>query len=220
MPRGRPKKATGDVIEYDVRVTPTDQQEIDFAPSIDDFEVFIAAKEYGKKSNNLHYHIYCKSIRSKTYLRSYFSQLGKANDENKGNAVFRIAYAHEGTIGYVVKDGDIVCRMGCSDQFISEMLSKSKEYKQEKEAERKRKQRTSESIYNEVYEECLSLYEDHKFDQCVRNVIRMYCAKIEGTTLRPPPRSTIESLVVKIMMVKNPEWVIDYYSKNLSEYRI
>jgi len=211
----RPKKTTGKALEYDVRVTPTDGNELEFNPSNEDFEILVACKEGGPETDKrLHYHIYCKTIRSESWLRQYFSVLGKATETEKGNAVYSLRKAHEGTIGYVVKEGDVKCRLGWTDRFLEEMITKSNQYRKDKEADRKRASRVKENCLAEIMK---VVAEGVKNDPSPtpRKITELILHQYNERQIRFPNRSTIENCVMTILYKTRPTMVIEYYAKNI-----
>lgn len=152
MPRGRPKKTEGELRCLDVRLTPFGG-EVTFAPQTEDFKVFLACREGGEGTNKaLHYHIYCETLRSDTWLTKHWYALTKY-DVAVGNKAFRQRTAHDNTIGYVVKEGRVVCRHGCTDLFVNEWYDKSKQYRSDAEADRKQKQRLSQKSLDDIVKE-------------------------------------------------------------------
>lgn len=211
----RPKKTNGRAIEYDVRITPTDANEIDFNPNADDFEVFVACKEGGEGTEKrLHYHIYVRTIRSETWLRQYFAILGKSTETEKGNAVYSLRKAHEGTVGYVVKEGDVKCRLGWDNQFLEEMITKSNQYRKDKETERKRGQRAKENCLAEIVK---VVAEGVKSDPqpTPRVVMSRILHEYNERQIRFPNRSTLENCVMTILYKTRPTLVEEYYLRNI-----
>lgn len=211
----RPKKTSGTPHEWDVRVTPTDGNEIEFTPNQDDFEIFVACREGGEGTNKrLHYHVYIKTIRSETWLRKYFSILGRATETITGNAVYKMGQAHEGTIGYVVKEGDVKCRLGWTDMFLEEMIRKSNQYRKDKEAERKRASRGKENCLAEIMK---VVAEGVKNDPSPtpRRIMGDILHQYNERQIRFPNRSTLENCVMTILYKSSPTMVEEYYLRNI-----
>jgi len=135
-----PKAGTASLQEYDIRITPVDQmpitkehiQESDLHTS----EVIIVAEEGGNPQLKLHYHLYVKARLSESKLRQICSKLGRATQDIKGNAVYSIRKAHTHTIGYVVKNKNII-HHNQEQKLIDEYFELSDDYKRQKEADKK-----------------------------------------------------------------------------------
>lgn len=86
--------------EWSIRVTPPSGQEVQFV--MDEFEQFIACKEIGKKHKKLHYHIFCKTTLNAIEIKKYLQLV--CDTTNTGNGFFSCTKAHDGTIGYILKE--------------------------------------------------------------------------------------------------------------------
>lgn len=215
--KGRPKKE-GELKEWDIRVTPTDQFEVDFSEILDDFKILLVCKE-GEPNGTprLHYHMYATTTRSDSYLDTLLSKIGKANDTVKGNAVFSKRKKHDGTIGYVVKNGNVVCRHGVDDQFITESFKKSDEYRKRKESERKSASRGEQNFLGEIMKDPEVKRLSHP-EQIIRFILQRY----KDANKRFPTRSTIESAVMFLMYDIDVDLVVRSYMPNFflqNEYR-
>lgn len=127
--------------EWSIRVTPPRGNEIEFI--MDEFDQFIACKEIGKKHKKLHYHIYCRTTMNVNEIKKYLQLM--CDTTNTGNGFFSCVKAHDGTIGYTLKEqvniDAISQHKGFTDQQLHDLLDKSKSYRNQKEAERKAEQR-------------------------------------------------------------------------------
>lgn len=208
MPRGRPK-SENELKEWDIRVTPVDQVEIDYsALDLSDFKIFLSCKE-GEPNGQprLHYHIYATTHRSDSYLDNFLSKLGGATAMVKGNAVFSKRKKHEGTVGYVVKNGNVVCRYGVDDQFITESFKVSEEYRKIKEKERKSASRGNENFLAQLMksDEVKRLTTPSELTAYILN-------QYHKADKRFPPKTTIQSAVLSMLYSQYPQMVIDYYT--------
>jgi len=102
----------GALAEWSIRITPTNQEPISAEEfnekGLKDAEQLLVCEEGAPNgSPRLHYHIYIKTRISRSSLERYCANIGRTNMEMKGNAVFSIKSANEGTIGYVIKDNNI-----------------------------------------------------------------------------------------------------------------
>lgn len=209
----RPKKIIGDPVEYDVRVTPIDGKPIEFSPTTEDFIKFLACLEGGVNTDKrLHYHVYCVTLRSETYLRSYFGRLARGT----GNAAYSIRKAHEGTIGYVIKEGQVVCRHGFDEKLIDEYYAKSKQYRTKLDIERKRAFRQKENFLVEVMKEVSEAIKSSPppLLEFGEYVIRQVLTHYSSNQIRFPPRSTLDNCVLTLMYKYYPDNVVAYYSRS------
>jgi len=199
---------------WDVRITPSDQTRIVFDPTPEDFLVFVACEEGGTDDLRLHYHIYCESNRSETYLDKLFNQWGRATATAKGNTIFSKRKAHEGTIGYCVKGGNVVARHGWTDLFLEEMLTKSSDYRKDIANTKKRALRQKENflaqILKEVAEQLLT-----ELSPTPQKVMALILSKYDKLNVRLPNRNTLETAVMTLLYRKTPDYVISWYSRNL-----
>jgi len=209
----RPKNQDSPMIKWEVRLTPSDQKPIVFDPLPEDFEVFVACEEGGTPELRLHYHVYCISNRSETYLRNMWNALARATPECKGNAVYRFKKAHDKTIGYIVKSGNVVCRLGWDDRFLEEMLQQSRDYKKGLENTRKQAVRQKENFLATVLKE---VAEEVSADRCVtpQLVMNLILQKYDKLSLRFPNRTTLETAVMTLMYRTHPNMVQSWYSRS------
>lgn len=213
--KGRPK-VDGEPKTWDIRLTPVDQVEVDFSSlDLSDFQILLVCKE-GEPNGQprLHYHMYGVTTRSDSYIDNLMNRLGRANAITKGNAVFSKRKAHNGTLGYVVKNGDVVLRHGIDDRFLTEIFKKSQDYRKEKEAERKKQSRSNENFLGNLMKEieAKQLSDPAAITSCI---LQAYSASEK----RFPSRSSVESAVMSILYKQKPRMVIQWYTPHFfSEY--
>lgn len=211
--KGRPK-VEGETKEWDIRITPTDQSEVDFAPFIEDFKILLVCKE-GEPNGKprLHYHMYAVTTRSDSYIDTLLNKIGKSTQDIKGNAVFSKRKKHDGTIGYVVKSGNVVLRHGCTDQFITESFKVSEDYRKRKESERKSASRGAENFLGDIMKEDeVKRLTDPL--EITRTILKRY--KDDGKRL--PNRSAVESAVMTLMYDHDKEFVERFYTRSFLTY--
>ena len=82
--KGRPKK-DGEIKKWDIRLTPTDQVEVDFTSlNLEDFKILLVCKEGTPNGEpRLHYHMYAETPRSDNYIDNLLNQLGKSTETKK-----------------------------------------------------------------------------------------------------------------------------------------
>lgn len=212
--KGRPKKE-GEEKEWDVRLAPTDQLEVDWAAlDLSDFKMLLVCEE-GEPNGKprLHYHMYMVTTRSDSYIDSFLNKIGKATKDVKGNSVFSKRAKHDGTLGYVVKRGKVVCRHGIDDQFITECFKRSEQYRKEKEKERKSASRGNENFLAEIMKDA----EVKRLSDplaITREILKRY----NDLGKKMPPRHSVESVVMTLMYEHEPDYVERWYSKNYVTY--
>lgn len=215
MPPGRPKRTTGDPSAWDVRITPSNGEPIAFDNSLrkDDYDIFLACREGGPTTaKKLHYHCYIVSRLSETSIRNMCSFLANGT----GNPAYSVRKAHEGTIGYVVKEGDVVFRHGCSNEFITEWLSKSKDYRKDLEAQRRAASRAKENTLAEILKVVAEGVSSSTSPSEVSDMILEHYYQKE---LKFPTRSVVEQAVMTLLYPHQPTLVRAFYAKNfLSQY--
>lgn len=213
--KGRPK-VEGAEKSWDIRLTPTDQVEVDFtALDLSDFKILLICKE-GEPDGKprLHYHMYAVTTRSDTYIDTLLNKLGKATQTIKGNAVYSKRNAHDQTMGYVVKNGDVKVRHGINDQFLTEIFKKSENYRKEKETERKKVTRSNENFLSMILKDA-----EVKRLADPMDITAIILKKYREADKRFPPRSAIESAVMYVLYDKDPKLVISHYAPRIfSEY--
>ena len=211
MPR---KVGTAKLAEFDVRITPSDGLpitrehilETDLKESI----IAIVAEEGGTPECRLHYHLYIKAKLSETTLAKICSKLGRATDVHKGNAVFSIRAAHEHTIGYVVKNKQVIYHN--QDQtVIDQYFEESDQYKRDKESAKKRSSRLAKKTLRDIVGE-VEVDTHTGYDRLVRKVLDLY----HKYDLPFPSRSSLETAVMKRIYPFNPEYVSAWYVKNFN----
>lgn len=197
----RPKIDPESLLKLEIRITPADGNPIECWKMGDsevdaDFKVLLAAKEGGTPDRRLHYHLYIETYRSRTWLPKWIYSIAHCYNGEQGNAVFFTRKPHEHTIGYVVKEGDIVVRHGCDDTFIDEWLKKSAQYKRDKEASRKREQRVKKSFTQEVREKVEATIASSSHLQNPESILDLILSEYHEAKMTFPSRSSIENLIV------------------------
>jgi len=214
----RTKANPEELLILELRITPPDQQPITEWPHVNDvnFKMLIAAKEGGEGTDKqLHYHLYAECLRSRTWLEKWIYTTARANKlEAKGNKVFFSRKPHENSIGYVVKEGNLVVRHGTTDQFITEWMTKSDQYRKDKEASRKKKQRIEKSFTQRVRDILVDhlVYnpDDRTEEACLELIIKCY----QEAEKIYPSRATVELLIVTSLAQYRPYMVRSFYLKN------
>lgn len=210
MPR---KIGTAVESEFDLRITPSDQCPIlqeEFKSHLKDAIQVIACEE-GEPDGTpqLHYHLYVKAKISESTISMICSRLGRATSAKKGNAVFSVRKAHANTIGYVVKGKKVI--YATDDQnVIEKYFEQSEDYRRQKESSRKSASRstkeTLDSIVNGIEVDVHSTP-----SQVVTKILTEY-SKLDK---KFPPKSLIETVILKKLYPLQPWFVVDCYARNL-----
>jgi len=133
----------------------------------------------------------------------------------QGNAVFFTRKPHEHTIGYVVKEGNIVCRHGCTDTYIDEWLVKSAQYKRDKEADRKREQRVKKAFTQEVREKVEHVLAESPHLRTPEEVLDLILQEYHEAKLTFPPRSSVENMIVSVLYPYDKSLYKNFYLRSL-----
>jgi len=210
MPR---KIGTAVESEFDLRITPSDQQPIlhdEFKNHLKDaIQVIVCEEGEPNGKPQLHYHLYVKAKISESTISMICSRLGRATSEKKGNAVFSVRKAHAHSIGYVVKGKKVV--YATDDQNVIESYFElSEAYRRQKESARKSASRSSketlDSIMNGIE------VDSHSTPSYVVSKILEEYAKLDK---KFPPKSLLETSVLKKLYPLQRGFVIDCYARNL-----
>lgn len=205
--KGRPKQV-GESKNWDIRLTPVDQVEVNWgALDISDFNFLLVCKE-GEPNGTprLHYHIYATTTRSDSYIDNLLSKIGKATEVVKGNAVFSKRKAHEHSIGYIVKNKNVVFKHNIPDQKITEFFKQSDDYRKEKERERKSASREKENFLAEILKSA-----EVKRLTDPSDITAWILEQYSKNKVRFPARSTIETAVLTLLYEHDPHKVIAFY---------
>lgn len=215
MPAGRPQK-TMEPYDIELRITPPDQQPITDWCITDKTSVVLACEEGEAGSDKkLHYHVFMTTTMSRPMLEKWVYTVARSNDE-KGNAVFFSRKTHENTIGYVVKDGNVMCRHGLTDVYITECFEKSKAYKREKETNRKRKQRSRDEITCEIKTNIKKALIDDRETRNLGYIVASLLGHFHDANLQLPMRSQVETIALSLLYPYKPLEVLGYYTSNLN----
>jgi len=210
-----PKKigSSAEEAQYDVRITPADSVPIlaeDFKSHLKDAIQVIACEE-GEPNGTpqLHYHVYVRAKISESTMRMICARLGRATNDKKGNAVFSIRKAHDNSIGYVVKGKKLVYTTD-DQNVIEKYFEQSDSYRKEKEASRKSASRSTKETLDSIVSGIE--VDSHSTPSYVVFQILEEYQKLDK---KFPPRSMMETAVLKKLYPLQKGFVADYYSKNL-----
>lgn len=213
----RPKLDPEATLIKEVRITPADGLPIeDWKVGEQDFKICVAAQEGGTPDRRLHYHLYIETLRSATWLTKWIYSVAHCYNGEQGNAVFFTRKPHENTLGYVVKDGHIVCRHGCTDTFITEWLAKSAQYKRDKEAGRKREQRVKKAFTQEVREKVEETLASSPYLRNPESVLELILHEYHEAKLTFPPRSSVENIIVSVLYVYDKSLHRNFYLRSFT----
>lgn len=211
VPRRTKARKSTPVTEWSVRITPVNQQPItaeEFKESgLDECESLIVCEE-GEPNGQprLHYHLYIKSHLSRTTLERMCAKLGRANNLVKGNAVFSIKQSNDGTIGYVIKNNNIITSVGYTQTTLDSYFKQSQLYKTKLETERRIQNKKKDQVFRKIFDDITDFagYDD---------IIEQVTCECTKRGINFPSRMTMESNVLRMMYTRNPRFVNAFYSK-------
>lgn len=213
----RPKANPDSLLILEVRITPPDRRPIvDWKLGTDDFVVCLIGQEGGDaplSEKRLHYHLYIETKRSRTWLIKWIYDVARCTNGEQGNAVFFTRKPHDNTIGYVVKDGNIVCRHGCSDTFITEWLEKSRQYRTDKETTRKRKQREEGRFIDGCRKRLDEFLQESPYKRTPTDVMEFVLRDFIDHERQVPSRTQMECLIVGALYKYEPRIANSFYLK-------
>ena len=193
MPRPRPSISS----IWDARITPTSELTADqvslFTEKLINNETlkFLICREGGTEECRLHYHIYIVSNASETTVRDSLKLLSGG----KGNSFFSLRPAHDGSIGYIIKLGDVRFRHNYTDTHIEEYIALSKAYKTAKETERKQRARSSKNILSEFIEQCRRDLNSPTVREAYDHLENLY----DEAKLPMPTKSSLELALINLV---------------------
>lgn len=211
--RGRPKKEDAEIRKWSIRLTPCDGEDVDFEKwfTCEDYQKFIAGREIGPTNGALHYHIYCETKRSPTWIDNQLYRAARWTPHYpKGNPVFTRKVAHEGTLGYSVKEEDVAHEIGFTAEELEAIIEKSQQYRRDLEAAKKTRTRKSQLTMKKFVEEAIAA----SFTQ-PRDVVKFLLSRYNEADMPFPSRSQMENAVMKVMYVASPNYVVDSYCRFL-----
>jgi len=214
--RGRPKKEDAEIRKFSIRMTPCDNEEIQFDKWFtgEDFIKFIAGREHGTQNGKLHYHIYCETRRSDTWLNNVMYKATRWTPHHpRGNAVFSRTLAHEGTLGYSVKEEDVAYSLGFASSELDALLEGSRQYRRDLEADKKRRVRKSQNTMKQFIEDAIEHFQDLAPEP--RSVVKFILEKYETSEMPFPSKSQMENAVMKVMYRFSTNYVLDHYCRHL-----
>lgn len=216
--RGRPKNEDAEIRKFSIRITPCDNEEIDFEKwfTAEDFVKCIAGREVGEQNKKLHYHIYCETRRSDTWLNNLMYRAARWTPHHqRGNAVFSRTLAHEGTLGYSVKEEDVAYSIGFTSSELDALLEGSRQYRRDLEADKKRRDRKRQNNMKQVVENAIEHFRENR-PVDPRVVVKFILDKCEEYDLSFPSKSQMENIVMKILYKLGwTNYVMDFYCHHL-----
>lgn len=200
----------------ELRITPPDGKPItDWKIADTDFKKVIAAEEGGPPTGKaLHYHLYVESMRSESWIKKWVYSIAHCYNGEQGNSVWFSRKPHDHTIGYVVKHGNIVVRHGVEDTFITEWLAKSEQYKRDKSAESKRKQRVEKAFTHQVKDKIVEQLAYQPTLRNTRDVTALILDEYATAGKVFPNRTTVENLIATILYGYEHELVFAFYLRS------
>lgn len=215
----RPKKDPDAVLIRELRITPPDGLPItDWKITQGDFKMLLACEEGGVEDVRLHYHCYIETLRSESWLKKWIYSIAHCYNGEQGNSVFFSRKPHDHTIGYVVKYGNVVCRHGCEETFITEWLAKSEQYRTNKDTERKRKHRVEKAFTQQVRETISRTLRESPDLRTIGQVMNLILAQYDEHKKMYPTRTSMETQIVTLLAPYDDSLVRAFYLRAF-EYR-
>lgn len=205
----RPDKFT----EWDIRATPVSQVDVPTEEwarltSADKDERLLVCREGGTTELKLHYHIYFKSRMSKSHLYKNLQQITGGS----GNLAYKVATAHDKSIGYIVKGKDVVYRHNYTDTLITQYFTISDQYRRDVEASRKRTTRAKQSTLKDICDGLQKSY-DNLSDFTYREIYKLIEEEYHKRKQFLPTRSVLETCIVNLGCAFRRQ---EYYLKNIA----
>lgn len=218
----RPKLNPGEILALELRITPPDGKPIeDWKVDDTNFKMVLAAREGGGDTGvRLHYHLYIETLRSRSWILNWVYSIAHCYNGEKGNSVVFTGKPHDKTIGYVVKHGDIACRHGCSDGFITEWLNKSDEYVRNVAAKRKadvRRNQAFSALVRQKVAATLASDASMRTPTCICNLVLAEYHKAEKVY---PSRTQVECLIATLLHPYDEGLVRLFYTKSFDRQYI
>lgn len=213
--RGRPRKEDGEIYKWDIRMVPVDQQKIDFNKNISALNPIklLVGEEYAKDNGKLHYHLYLETRLSETAVVTGIKKLARWTPLHPaGNALYGKRIAHDGTEGYAVKDGAIVCSYGYNGSELDAIVLRSKQYRRDLATASKAKLRATQKTMKSIVQQAI----DEDIPVCTHSIVSFILKKHDELDLEFPSRPRVENAVMKFMYRKGAyNYVQEYYTKNI-----
>lgn len=218
-----PRHQSGKLLCREVRITPYDQQKIQFPLQesyLKDVTRFILCEEGTPNGNpKLHYHGYIETTKSDTGLRTFLRCLSNppAGVPNiNGNTLYFTRNAHEYTMGYVTKHRNIVLNHGYTQTEIESFFALSESYQKQKDSDRRRENRTRQMELQDVVEEVkkdLHTSTTTKYEPIeIAELILDMCL---NKNVRFPTRSQMEYYINQILYINKRKYpVLNYYIRS------
>jgi hypothetical protein len=199
--------------EWDIRATPISQVDVPTEEwarltSADKDERLLICREGGTTELKLHYHIYFKSRMSKSHIYKCLQLITGGS----GNLAYKVAYAHDKSIGYIVKGKDVVYRHNYTDSLITEYFTISDQYRRDVEATRKRTTRAKQSTLKDICDMLQKSYANLS-DFSYREIYKLIEEEYHKRKQFLPTRSVLETCIVNLGCSFRRQ---EYYLKNIT----
>lgn len=214
-----PRPVSGEVYKKEIRVTPYDQEPItdtDLEPFIDHLQkIVLYCEGEPNGSPKLHYHGYIETLKSETWVRQMLRKLSHCEDPKvNGNVLFFTRNPHDNTFGYISKCSGIVVRKGYDQSTLDEWVTRSAEYLKQKEAGRKREQRTRQKELSDITDLVATELKDGDCQRNPLSVIARYLSLCHQGNVHLPTRSQLDLVVLKLLYPYDQYVVRSYYERS------
>lgn len=203
--------------EFEFRLTPPSQEEVVDWKIHEKMGVLVVFREGTSNGTpKLHYHGYLKAKLSLKSIQRWLNDVAESDKYGvKGNAVFFTRSVHEHTFGYISKYRQCVVRHGTDQTLIEEWYRSSDEYVREKDAAKKRRERTRNDELQPIWDgvrKYLATCDRHtQMDEHM--VITQVLYRCHEANVRFPTRAQMEAFVVNALYPYLPENVVNYFHR-------
>lgn len=216
----RPRKNPDEVLKRELRITPPNGVPISDWSLDASILKFVAFEEGGNDSGKkLHYHCYIETTMTSQALPKWvYTVAGCIESGEKGNAVFFSRAPHEATMGYIAKGRKLSKAHNFENHIIDEWFTQSDEYRKQREATRKREQRSRTDELKTVIEYVKKELTTRYLERNVESVISLILDTCHQREIVFPTRSQMEKLVVELLYPYDSRSILEYYTRSFPKF--
>lgn len=211
----RPKTNPDEILRLELRITPPDGVPITDWKIGDDFQLLLACQEGGDEDTRLHYHLYIETLRSRSWITKWVYSIAHCENGESGNAVFFSRKPHDNTVGYVIKHGNIAVRHGCSQTFIDEWITRSEQYKKDKDSAKQRAKRLKKSFTQALLGKIVETLKTDRSMRSPERVLDIILEEYHQANLVNPSKTIIENLIMSALYPYEHHLVRAFYLRNI-----
>lgn len=235
--RGRKPKQV-EVRVRELRLTPADGQPVtDWLVGDPDSQIskLIACEEGGTGTDKaLHYHAVIETTYTDDALYGWIKRVLRLTPFQNGNKYYRTGEFHENSIGYAVKNGQVKCSFGYTDEQVTKFIEDSKAYRDSVLAQRKHLQRlrsqnrqkqlkTIEEIVETRLKTEAELYRaTHRTppDWTAEKLVELILTESRNSNIEFPTRSQMSAMINRLRWTNGgTHHVIQFYARGMDAYQ-